>query len=154
MDKSLVVEELKTIIGGYLETQGLDLIDLIYRFEGRDLFLSILVDYPEGGISIGECARLNSELSNILDEKNILQEKYILEVSSPGLDRPLRTEKDFLRYINKKVRVFLSELVDGKIEWVGAIIKVENNSVCIDCASGLIEIPVQKIKMAKQVLQR
>src|SRR3989338_2341438 len=99
--------ELKIIIEDYLKTQNIDLVYLIYRYEGRDLVVRILADRPEGGISIGDCAYLNKEVSAILDAKNILEGQYILEVSSPGLDRPLRQKQDFLRCTNKRVRFFV-----------------------------------------------
>ena len=114
MDRQELIAKLKDIIGNYLQGQGLDLIELIYRYGGRNLILRILVDKPEGGISLDECAHLNNEISRILDEENILQERYILEVSSPGLDRPIATKKDFQRCVNRKARFFLSELIfDG-----------------------------------------
>lgn len=85
-----------------MKNQNLDLVDIIYRYEGRGLVLRVLVDKPEGGITLDECAGLNNEISRILDEKDMLQQRYILEVSSPGLDRPLNSKNDFLRCINKE----------------------------------------------------
>lgn len=152
MDRQEIIAELKNIIGDYLKIQGLDLVDLVYRHEGRDLILRILVDKPEGGITIGECANLNERISNLLDEKDILQTRYIIEVSSPGLDRALKTKNDFLRCINRRVRFFLNELIDGKIELEGLISKVENDSVYIEVRNELIEIPLTKINKAKQVI--
>lgn len=152
MDRQEIIGELKNIIGDYLKIQGLDLVDLIYRHEGRDLILRILVDRPEGGITMGECANLNKRISNLLDEKDILQTRYIMEVSSPGLDRALKTRNDFLRCINRRVRFFLNELINGKIELEGLISKVENDSVYIEFRNKLIEIPLTKINKAKQVI--
>ena len=101
MDRPEITDELNNIIEDYLKNQNLDLVDLIYRYEGRDLVLRILVDKPQGGISVGECAHLNSEIGRIVDEKDILQQNYILEVSSPGLDRALKTKKTILfRYLS------------------------------------------------------
>lgn len=154
MDRQTIINELKSIIGDYLKIRGLDLVDLIYRYEGRGLFLRILVDKPEGGISLDECAGLNNEIGSILDEKDILQEKYILEVSSPGVDRPLVTKSDFLRCINKKVRIFLRESIDGKMELEGLIIKVEDDSVYIDIEGNILEIPLSKITKAKRVVDK
>lgn len=152
MDRDALIEELMAIIQDYLKNKNLDLVDLIYRYEGRDLILKVLADRPDGGISLGECARLNIELSRILDEKDILQARYILEVSSPGLDRPLKTKPDFARCINRKVRVFLNEPINGKLEWDGTITKVENDAVCLDASSQILEIPLSKINKAKQAV--
>jgi len=152
MDRQEIIAQLQNIIGDYLKIQGLDLVDLIYRHEGRDLILRILVDRPEGGITLGECAGLNIQISNLLDEKEILQTRCILEVSSPGLDRALKTKNDFLRCVSKKARFFLNESINGKIELEGLISKVENDSVYIESRNEIIEIPLRKLNKAKQVI--
>jgi ribosome maturation factor RimP len=152
MDRQEIIAELKNIIGDYLKIQRLDLVDFILRHEGRDLILRILVDRSEGGITLDECAKLNEQISNLLDEKDILQTRYILEVASPGLDRPLKTKNDFLHCTNRRVRFFLNEPINGKIELEGLISKVENDSVYIESRSELIEIPLTKINKAKQVI--
>lgn len=146
------MDELNRIIGDYLKNQGLDLVELLCRYEGRDLFLRILVDKPEGGISLDECASLNNELSRILDEQDILKEGYILEVSSPGLDRPLKNKHDFLRCLNRRARFFLLEPVKGKIELEGTISKVTDDSVYVNIETDIIEIPLIKINKARQAV--
>jgi len=153
MDRQEIIAQLQNIIGDYLKIQGLDLVDLILRHEGRDSILRILVDRPEGGITVGECAKLNILISNLLDEKDILQTRYILEVASPGLDRPLKTKNDFSRCINKRARFFLNESINGKIELEGLISKVENDSVYIESRSEIIGIPLTKINKAKQIIE-
>ncbi len=153
MDRQEIIAQLQNIIDDYLKIQGLHLVDLIYRHEGRDLIVRILVDRPEGGITVGECSELNNRITSLLDEKDILQTRYILEVASPGLDRPLKTKNDFLRCTNRRVRFFLNEPINGKIELEGLISKVENDSVYIESKNEIIEIPLIKINKAKQVME-
>ena len=117
------------------------------------MILRILVDRPEGGITLDECARLNIQISNLLDEKDILQTRYILEVASPGLDRPLKAKNDFLRCINRKARFFFNEPINGKIELEGVISKVENESVFIESNDQVIEIPLTGINKVKQIIE-
>lgn len=150
MDRQALITELNRIITDYLKNQGLDLVELLCRYEGRDLFLRILIDRPEGGIILDECASLNNELSRILDEQDILKEGYILEVSSPGLDRPLKNKGDFLRCLNRRARFFLLEPVKGKIELEGTISKVTDDSVYVNIEADIVEIPLIKINKAKQ----
>jgi ribosome maturation factor RimP len=152
MDKQEIIEQLSSIIGDYLKIQGLDLVDLIYRREGSDFVLRILVDKPEGGITIGECTILNKQIGNLLDEKDVLEARYVLEVASPGLDRPLKTKSDFLRCINKKARFFFNEQINSKFELEGLISKLENDMVYIDIQGETIEVPLTKINQAKQII--
>ena len=153
MFKQETIDRLREIIEGYLTDTGLELIELIYRHEGRDLFLRVIIDRTEGGISLGECARVNSEISAILDEKGIPEERYILEVSSPGLDRPLATAKDFARCLKRKARFFLNEPVNGKIEWCALINAVTDNEVEVDIEGMTLKIPLSRINKAKQVVE-
>ena len=150
----------------YLESLNFVLVDIICRYEGGDFFIRILADRPqghglassgqshkpEGGINLDECAMLNRDIGKLLDEKDMIQERYILEVSSPGLDRPLKTKEDFSLFLNKKAKFFLNELINGKLEWEGLINKVGEESVSISMADSLIEVPFLKINKARLII--
>lgn len=151
MDRQAIIEELRNIITGYLEARQIDLVDFIYRYEGANLILRLLVDKPEGGISLGECALLNTEIGRILDENDAVQQRYILEVSSPGLDRPLKTKKDFSRCIDKRLKIFLNEEINAGLELEGIVKRIEGDSVYIEINTEQIEIPLSNINKAKQV---
>ena len=150
MDRDSVVEGLRTFVEDYFTARGLDLIELSSRYEANRLILRVLVDRPEGGISIGECAEINHELSRIFDEKDMLQESYMLEVSSPGLDRPLILKKDFLRCLNKNARFFFTEPVNTKFEVEGIIKEVSEDAVGIDISGEVLKVSLSKIRKAKQ----
>lgn len=152
MDKQALKEELKLIIADYLRSHGIDLVDLICRYEGGALILRVLADKPEGGITLDECAELNGHIGQILDNRNIIDTRYIMEVSSPGLDRPLLARSDFLRCMNREIRFFLNQPVNDKIEWEGKIIKVESDAVHIDSKGAIIELPLATIRKAKQII--
>jgi ribosome maturation factor RimP len=152
MDRYEITRQLEAVIAEYLSGCGLELVELIYRRELSDQVLRVLADKPEGGISIGECAQLNRKLGAVLDEKSLLQEGYVLEVSSPGLDRPLSTKKDFLRCKAKLVKFFLREPVEGKVEWDGEIISVDDNAVHINIKDRPLSIPLASVNKAKQII--
>lgn len=152
MIKEELVRELNELIGSCISRENLELIDLIFRYEGNKLVLRILADRPEGGITLGECALLNRQLSQLLEEKNIIEGNYVLEVSSPGLDRPLKTNKDFSRSVNKEAVFFLNDLVSDKCQWQGVISKVDGVSVFIDRSGQILEIPLIKINKAQLVI--
>ena len=154
MDKHEIIKELKRIIENFFAPQGLDFVDVIYRYESGDIFLRILVDRPEGGITLGECAVLNRQLSAILNERDVLglSKRYILEVSSPGLDRPLKKKNDFLRCVNRKVKLFFNEPINGKLERDGVISQVDDVSVYVNVEGQAMPIPLSKINKAKQTV--
>ncbi|MDP2940650.1 MAG: ribosome maturation factor RimP [Candidatus Omnitrophota bacterium] len=153
MDKETITAELKGILADFLKARQVELVDLACNYQGKDLVVRILADYPEGGISIGECAALNREIGLLLDEKNILELDYILEVSSPGVDRPLKESSDFLRCVNRRVRVFFNTPIGGRWELEGIIKKVEEAVILMDDKeSRAIEVPISEINRAKQVI--
>ena len=152
MDKEELIERLKVLLSEFLSSSNLELVDLIYRREGRDFVLRVLVDKPQGGITLDECTSLSRSISEMLDANNLPDESYMLEVSSPGLDRPLSSEKDFRRNLGRKVKFFLKEMLNGKLEWDGLIKEVNNNSVIIETGAQVLEIYLDKINEAKIII--
>lgn len=152
MDYAGLTDELKEIIQPVLDEDNIELVELSFvRGRGNSL-LRLLVDRRDGAINIGDCARLNRKLLDLLDTRNIIQDSYVLEVSSPGLDRPLKTKNDFLRCLGKEVKFFLNEAINGKIEIDAVICKVEDESVIIDTGVRSLRIPLSKVAKAKQVV--
>lgn len=145
-------EKLRGLIEEILLKQELMLVDLLFRQEGNDLILRILVDKPAGGITLHECALINRQISELLDAEDIIQQHYILEVSSPGLDRPLRNKADFSRCLKRRVRFFLLTPIAGKIELEGEILEVNEEFVQVDEAGVSLDIPLSSIRLAKQVI--
>ncbi len=147
-----VIEGFKKIILPILEENNVELVGLSLVKAPYRPTLRLLVDKTYGGINLQECARLNEKIGEVLDTQDPMLDKYILEVSSPGLDRPLKTKSDFLRCINRKAKFFLLESIKGKIELDGIITKVADDSVYIDIDGDIIEVPLVKVNKAKQLL--
>jgi ribosome maturation factor RimP len=152
MDNQAVIEQIKKAIFPILEDTGSELVQLDFIRTSGQVIIRVLVDKSEGGISLDECTRINKRLGDILDEQDIIPDRYVLEVSSPGLDRPLKNESDFRRCLNKKVKFFLLEPVNGKLEWDGLIKGVSDGQVNAEVVSGMIQIPLAKINKAKQLV--
>ena len=151
MEQQALIEELKRIILPVLEEQGIELVELIFSRTGPGWLLRLLVD-KEAGINLQECAALNKRIGFLLDNQDIIKNRYVLEVSSPGLDRPLETKKDFLRCMDKTVRFFLNELIEAKLEWAGRIQQADDEAVTIVSQDKIIRIPFLKINKAKQII--
>jgi ribosome maturation factor RimP len=113
-----------------LADTGLELVDVEYVKE-KDWYLRVYIDKPEG-IDIEDCQALSEKLEKELDEKNVVPDSYILEVSSPGLDRVLKKEKDFVREAGKMVDVSLYEPLDGSKQITGKLIGCEDNALKLE----------------------
>jgi ribosome maturation factor RimP len=150
--KEALIQELTDLISSYLSAQGLELIELINRPQGERVILTVLVDKPKGGIALQECVSVCHQLKILLEEKNIIEGDYVLEVSSPGLDRPLKKRSDFLRVLDKEAVFFLNDLVHGKCQWQGVVCKVDETNVFIQTPGGILEVPLTKINKAKLVV--
>ena len=150
MEREALREELNQLIGEFIRGRGLILVEIIFRYEGKDLFLRVLSDRPEGGITLEECTKLNREIGLILDEKTLIPGRYILEVSSPGLDRPLKTREDFLRCRNSDAVFFLREAQNGRLEINGKIMNVTEDAVEVEAGGTVISLPITAIAKAKR----
>lgn len=113
------------------ERLGLELVDVEYVKEGSDYFLRAYID-KEGGVTIDDCEAVSRPLSDLLDEEDFIPDAYILEVSSPGLGRQLKKEKDFIRSIGKEVDVKLYKAVEKRKEFTGFLLENDSDSILID----------------------
>ncbi len=149
-----IKEKLTQLAAPLCEAVGIDLIELNVRRQGRDVAIQILADRPIGGISMKECSDLNRRMVEAIDESLVLPpEEYSLEVSSPGLDRPLKTRKDFLRVANLEVHFYLNGPLQGKHEHIGVLTEITDESVIVNTEKyGIIEMPIKNIVKALVVL--
>ena len=148
--QDLIWENVKQI----LDPLGFELVEWKAIRSNNELILRFLIDRLEGGITLNECAQLNRDISQLLDEKNIVGQEYSLEVSSPGLDRPLQESKDFQRVMEKVIHVFLNEKQEGKLEFQGKLVRLEKEGIVLnDNRHGELFIPFTKINKAKQVVK-
>jgi ribosome maturation factor RimP len=114
------------------ESLNLELVEFKMAVHKKDVLIQVLADTPQGKIGIEECTLLNRSIVEAIDKEGFFGEDgYSLEVSSPGLDRPLMTYKDFSRNIDAEVRIWLKEKVAGKIEHVGIIKAVTEQSITL-----------------------
>ncbi len=124
-----VEQAVEKIAEGILADTEYELVDVEYVKE-RDWFLRIYID-KEGGVGLDDCQEVSRLLDEQIDKLNILNERYILEVSSPGLDRALKKEKDFKRELGKKVDITLYKAVDGEKTIVGILTGYTGDSIII-----------------------
>jgi ribosome maturation factor RimP len=108
------------------EDEGLELVDIIILGTGRKMLLRVIID-KESGVTVGDCERMSRGIEALLDVEDIVKAAYTLEVSSPGLDRPLVKMKDFERNRGKLARVIASEKIGNETFFIGRIIDTGDN---------------------------
>ena len=145
-----VIGSAKRLIEGYLEENSIELVDIIYRREQGGMVLRLLVDTPQG-ITIAECEALNNYLSEALDRENIIDERHILEVASPGLDRPIVTDRDFERSMGKALEVRTYEPIDEKKAHEGKLIGMDKENIVLE--SGGISVVISRKSIARARLK-
>lgn len=117
------------------EESGLELVDVEFQAQGRRRVVRVLIDRP-GGITVDECARFSRKLSDCLDMNQTLANSYNLEVSSPGIDRPLRTGEHYERFKGERAALTTHEPLDGRRHWSGRLLGLHGQSVGLELEEG------------------
>jgi ribosome maturation factor RimP len=126
-----------------------ELVDVEYVKEGGNWFLRVFID-KDGGISVDDCELVSRALSDLLDQKDFIPDAYILEVSSPGLGRQLKKDKDFARSIDKEVEVKLYKAINKQKEFVGFLVSYDNDKVTIKLDDdSILDIPRANISLIR-----
>ena len=132
--KKNIATEIEKLVLPITDANGLESVDVEYVKEGGEFFLRVYID-KEGGVSLNECELVTRALNPILDEKDPIKDNYYLEVSSPGLDRPLKKDKDFVRYQGRDVEIKLYKQINGSKLHEGELVGLtedKNIKVIID----------------------
>lgn len=144
---------LENTIRPVVEGAGLELVDLSFHREGGRRILRVTVD-REGGVDLGTIAETSERVSRRLDLEEVLGEaRYTLEVSSPGIERPLRSPADFARHVGEKVKVRTSRPVDGARRHTGTIVAAGDEAVTVTTEEGDREIAFADIASARTVFE-
>lgn len=130
--KETYEQKAEALILPIVEAQGFELVDVEYVKEGSNYYLRAYIDKPQG-ITVDDCEVVSRAFSQKLDEEDFIEEAYIMEVSSPGLGRPLKKEKDYKRSMGKELEIRTYRAVNREKEFYGILTAYDENSVTIDC---------------------
>lgn len=133
----VVVERVKSIALPLLKELGLDLVEVEFRREAGGWILRLYLD-KRGGVTLGDCQRVSEELSDLLDIEDLIDHPYSLEVSSPGLNRPLSREADFLRFVGQRARVSTFQAIAGQRRFLGTLKGYEGGQVMLEREDGIV----------------
>ncbi|GED18813.1 MULTISPECIES: ribosome maturation factor RimP [Kurthia] len=150
---SKITTEIEELVKPIVEELTLELVEVEFVKEGRDWFLRVYVDTPEGNIDIDQCAQVSERLSEKLDEKDPISQNYYLEVSSPGAERPLKKEADYIQAIGQYVHIKTYEAIDGKKVFEGYLTSYTDEGAALDMLIKTrkvkVLIPKEKIAAAR-----
>ena len=142
--------DVEALVRPVVEAAGLELWDLTYRKEGGRMVLRVVVD-REGGLDLGTISETSERLSRRLDLEDFGNRRYSLEVSSPGLERPLKEPRHFRRSVGERVKVKTVEPVDGRKVFEGALVSADAEAIVIASDGGELRVPYENVASARTV---
>lgn len=150
------VERIRELAAGIAAAYGLEVFDVSYDREGGTFVLRVVLDRPgpsataEDSVSLEHCAKVSEELSAVLDVEDVVPDTYTLEVSSPGLDRPLRTRDDFQRFAGRLAKIVTAEPIARQTAFAGHLRGVEGDDVLFENEGGrMVRLPLGLIRRAR-----
>lgn len=130
MDARTVSQEVTDLVAPILEDMGYELVDVAYVTKSGRWVLQLFID-KEGGVTVDDCAAVSREIGDLIDVRDMIPHEYVLEVSSPGLDRPLRKPKDFRRAIGRKVKIRTTRPREDRRNFTGRLERVEEDVITL-----------------------
>ncbi|MBC7188169.1 MAG: ribosome maturation factor RimP [Calditrichaeota bacterium] len=140
-------EDIRALVEQALAGEEVDLVDVELKGRPGRQVLRVFVDV-DGGITLARCAELSQKISDLLDRKDPIPTSYTLEVSSPGLDRPLRSERDFQRNLERTLKVDYQEGERSRTV-VGVLKQVSSGNIVLDCKGELRTLELKDVRLAK-----
>jgi len=151
MSKNSIESSVYKIMQDIVVSTAYEIVDVEYVKEGPFKYLKVYIDKPEG-ITVDDCSEISHALSKKLDELDFISEQYFLEISSPGLERPFKTDSDFKENINGKVEIKLYKPLDGKKVIAGILLEKQENNITIDSENQKITIELKDISKINRTI--
>lgn len=153
MNHKLIEEKVLTIAQKSAQKLAYEIVDIEYKMGSKHDLLSIFI-YKKEGIDLDDCTKMSHEIENELDNLQILSRPYYLEISSPGLDRPLKTKDDYRRNLENQVEIKLYGPYEGKKDFIGILKNYDADKIFIESENNEeIIIPIKNISSIKQVIK-
>ena len=149
MDTAALIRQIWQILEPDLQDIGYELIEVEYSRQGGAALLRLFIDKEGGGISLDDCTRATRVLNPVLDEADFVKGRYMLEVSSPGLKRPVRKLEHFQRYTGEPLRVVTHAPFEGRTKFKGVLKFVETDMICLDVGGQEVTLHLENIKKAR-----
>ncbi len=148
-----VADRVRAIADPILSEQRIELVEVEYRREAKGWVLRLYID-KEGGVTLDDCSRISQAVGRSLDVEDFILNPYTLEVSSPGLTRLLKNEKDFLRYRNRLIKVRTIDPVENRRQFKGKLLGTSEGRIEIEVDGGVFQIPLSNVAKANLEIDR
>jgi ribosome maturation factor RimP len=142
-----IVDRVSVIADPILSNEGMELVEIEYRRESKGWVLRLYID-KEGGVTLDDCTRISQEVGRSLDVEDFISTPYTLEVSSPGLARPLKKEKDFMKYRNHMIKVKTIDPIENRRQFKGKLLGITENRIEIAMDGGVFQILLSNVAKA------
>jgi ribosome maturation factor RimP len=142
--------KLKQLLSVVVESMGYELVGVEFHPHSANALLRVYID-KESGISVDDCQRVSHQISGVLDVEDPIPEHYTLEVSSPGLDRPLFDVEHFTRFMGHEVRIQLAMPQNGRRNFIGCLLGMRGDDVVLSVDGEELLIPLERIKQARLI---
>ena len=143
-----VIERVEAVALPVLEESGLELVDVQYRREQNGWILRLIID-KQDGLNLNDCAAVSREISQLLDIENFIDQAYNLEVTSPGLDRPLKSIAEFERFVGRKAKIKTIDPIAGEHVFIGKIKRTEGESIVLEVGTKEVTILFSQVAKAR-----
>ncbi len=147
-----IEDKVEQFLEPLLVEMGCELVDIEFRQESGGWVLRVYID-KEDGVGLEECASVSRQLGHYIEVEDLVEQSYNLEVSSPGLERPLKREKDFIRFAGRKARVKMVEKIDNQRVFIGTLQGIADDDVLLEVDGEVVNLPVAGIKKARLVFE-
>jgi ribosome maturation factor RimP len=152
MGKAPITQSVTELIEPGLLQKGLELVDVEFKKEGKNWVLRIYID-REGGVALEDCQKVSRLAGDLIEVEDVIEPIYTLEVSSPGLNRVLKKEKDFLKYLGKKINVQCHAPMDGRKKFTGILTGFIDQSIYLEMDGQQYTIPLSLVAKANLVIE-
>ena len=136
----IITKQISELVEPVLEEIGFELVDVEYLSKHGKWVLRLFID-KNAGVTIDDCARVSGEIGDLINVKDIIEKEYVLEVSSPGLNRVLKKEKDFIRVIGKKIKIRTAVPIKGRRNFNGYLRDFQKNTLYVEMEDGPVTLP-------------
>ena len=152
MGKTSIYQSVADLIKPTLEGNGIELVDVEYKKTGKIWVLRVFIDKNQG-VTVHDCQELSREIEDLIEIHELIDDHYVLEVSSPGLDRPLKKDTDFLRNKGKRIQIKTYSPINNKKENAGTVIDFVNGTLFLEDKKNILKISLTEIAQARLIIK-